>query len=188
MTAKIYLDTRHNKDEAPLKIAICHNQKTSYIPLEVKISASQWDGHEVKDHPNAKELNICLRSKLAFVEREMLIMGDMGKTRGKSANEIRDMIICAINPEKARQKEKERTFLARMEKYKSRMTKAKSISAFDWTIKWLRAYDRRLESRMFEDITSDYIKDFLAFCKDLSVNSKAILLRNIRTVFNDAID
>lgn len=189
MTAKLYLDKRYQSELSPLKIAICHNQRTAYISLDVKLSPSQWnnDLQVVENHPNKKELNIYIRSRLSAVERELLILHEMGKTGGKSAIEIRDMVDSAINPEKVSKKEKESLFLYRLKRYASLKDKKKTIQTFEWTEKWLRLYDSKIDKRAFEDINHDYLKSLLSFC-DLSVNSKAILLRNIRTVFNDAID
>ena len=190
MVARIFLDSRAAKGEAPLKIAIAHEKKTAYIPLGVKILPHQWDkdSQSIKDHPKRKELNLFLRNRLSCVETEMLRLQAIGETKGKSVNEIRDMIDFSLNPEKRARKEKEGTFLARFIRYRNLQNKPKSISAFDWTLKWLRDFDKKLDSRTFDDITTDYLKDFLAHCHELSINSRAILLRNIRTVFNDAID
>ncbi len=190
MNARLFLDSRAAKGEAPIKIAIAHNEKTAYIQTGVKVLPSQWDrkAQSVIKHENRKELNVFLRSRLSLVEREMLKLQELGKTGGKSATEIKDMVVCSIDPEKRARKEKENTFLARMERYKSLQTKSKTISTFDWTIKWLSSFDNGIEKRSFEDISVDYIKEFLAYCHKLSMNSRAILMRNIRIVFNDAID
>ena len=188
MTTKIYLDTRHSTENAPLKIAICHNQKTAYIPLEIKLSENQWENLQVVNHPNKKELNMVIRSKQSAIEKQLLILQEMGKTKGKSAIEIRDMVQCTINPEKVSKKEKESLFLYRMDRYVSLKDKKKTISTFEWTKKWLKDFDSDIEKRTFEDINHDYLKNFLSHCHELSTNSKAILLRNIRTIFNDAID
>ena len=134
------MDTRAAKEEAPLKIAIAHDKKTAYIPLGVKISPKQWDesSKSVKSHPKEKELNIFLRSRLSFVETEILKLDTLGRIKGKSAIEVRDMIDFALNPEKKAKKDKDNSFLSRIERYKSLQTKKKTISTFDWTLKWCK--------------------------------------------------
>lgn len=190
MNARLFLDTRAAKGEAPLKIAIAHEKKTAYLHLGIKLLSEQWDAntHEVIKHPNKKEYNVFIRNRLSLVEKELLRLQTMGETSGKSATEIKDMVQCAIDPDTRAKKEDSRLFLARFKRYVSLKTKKKTVKALNWTIDWLSEFDKNLGKRSFDDITSDYLKDFLAHCQKLSTNSKAILMRNIRAVFNDAID
>ena len=187
MTAHLFLDTRVAKGAAPLKIAICHNEKTAYIPVGVKLMPNQWDKDKwVKDHPNKKELNIFLRSRLAAVDREMLRLQTMG-VHG-TATEIRDMVLCELDPNARAKKEQGTLFLTRMKRYASIQTKKQTRELYEWTIKRLSDFDKKLASRRFDDVDRDYLNDFINHCQDLSINSRSILLRNIRTVINDAID
>ena len=187
MTTHLFLDTRATKGEAPLKIAICHNEKTAYIPTGVKLVPTQWDKDKwVTDHPNKKELNMFIRSQLAAVDKEILRLQTMG-IRG-TAVEIRDKVLCILNPDARAKKESESLFLTRMKRYASIQTKKQTKDLYEWTIKKLTEFDNKLSSRRFEDINNDYLNDFILHCQDLSINSKSILLRNIRAVFNDAID
>ena len=188
MTVHLFLDTRASKGEAPLKIAICHNQKTAYIPTGVKITANQWDkkAQAVIRHKNGKDLNILLRSKLASAEREIIHLQMLG-IKG-DVKEIRDRILCELDPETRLKKENESLFLSRLKRYTSLQTKKQTRDLYEWTIKKLSEFDKSLSSRRFEDIDHDYLKDFVSHCQNLSINSRSILLRNIRAVFNDAID
>ena len=187
MTAHLFLDLRAAKGEAPLKIAISHNEKTAYIPTGVKLLPTQWDKDKwVVNHQNKKELNVFLRSQLSAVDREMLRLRTMG-IRG-TAVEIRDRILCEINPDARAKKESDTLFLARMKRYASLQTKKQTKDLYEWTIKKLSEFDNRLSSRRFEDIDHDYLNDLVNHCQDLSINSRSILLRNIRAVINDAID
>ena len=190
MNARIFLDARAATGEAPLKIAISHNSKTSYIPLGVKIYPNEWDkdNQSIIEREDKKELNIFLRNRLSFVEREILRLQTLGMTGGKTTNEIRDMIAEELNPELKVKRKADHSFISRMKRYTSLKTKKKTVQSFEWTIKWLYDFDGKIDSRSFEDITTDYLKEFLSHCHELSTNSRAILLRNIRTVFNDAID
>lgn len=189
MTARIYLDTRATDGEAPLKIAIAHNLKTAYIPTGKRILKSQWDKDRqaVINHENRKELNSFLRSMLAFVEREMMKLESLGLARGKSAVEVKDMILCELNPDIRAKKESEKSFLFRLKRFAS-IKKGQTKDSYEWTIKKLMEFDANLAARSFDDISHDYLQDFVNHYKDLSVNSRGILLRNIRAVFNDAID
>lgn len=57
------------------------------------------------------------------------------------------------------------------------------------TVKALTAFDPSIDERSFNDINRAYLERFERHCRDtMAVNSIAILLRNIRTIFNKAID
>ena len=189
MTTRICLDARYAGGEAPLKIAIAFNHETAYIPTGYKVSPSQWDktSQSVLNHPQKKELNTLLRMKLSSVEREILKLESLGATKGKSALEVRDMILCEIDPNARVKKEKESTFLYRFERVIS-LKEGQTKDSYEWTLKRLKEYDKNLHKKRFDDIDHDYLQDFMSHCHELSINSRSILLRNIRHVFNDAID
>lgn len=57
------------------------------------------------------------------------------------------------------------------------------------TLDKIRAFDPDIDKRKFEDITIQWLKDFERFCAQTSCkNTCNIHLRNIRAVFNNAID
>jgi len=60
---------------------------------------------------------------------------------------------------------------------------------YEHTISRMLAFDNGLARRKFEDINLGWLTDFEAFCaKTASKNARNIHLRNIRAVFNNAID
>lgn len=57
------------------------------------------------------------------------------------------------------------------------------------TLDKMRAFDPNIDKKSFEDITLKWLTDFENFCaKTASKNARNIHLRNIRAVFNNAID
>ena len=57
------------------------------------------------------------------------------------------------------------------------------------TLDRIRAFDKNVDNKMFEDIDLKWLTDFEAFCaKTACKNARNIHLRNIRAVFNNAID
>lgn len=57
------------------------------------------------------------------------------------------------------------------------------------TLDKIRAFDKDIDKRGFEDITLQWLTDFENFCaRTASKNARNIHLRNIRAVFNNAID
>lgn len=185
-TIIIYHDTRGSREDspAPLKIAVNQNSKSAYIPLNVKVTRDQWDNKAkmVKDHPNKRFLNTLIIEKRAAAERALLEIDERLPVR-----ELRDRVAMAIYPEKKALLDKTRTFLYRWDRFLSLKTKPKTIEGYTWTRKKLLEYDPELETRTFEDITVDYINDFLGTLTDVNRNTRNVHLRYIKAVFNDAI-
>ena len=190
-TVSIYLDTRASgQGEAPLKASINCNSRTAMIPLGVRLLPSQWDSKNktVVKHPNRKYLNMFISGRKLAIEAEILKLSELGRLKGLSAIQIRDAVEVELDPEKRMKMDKEHSFLYRFEQFMALNKKQRTEECYGWTLTWLKRYDPSLQVRMFEDITTDYIKRFISFASALKPNSVNILLRNIRAVFNDAID
>ena len=185
-TTRIYLDTRAAKGDAPLKLAINHNSASAFIPLNIRIRPEQWKRRlqAVVNHPNDKRVNIYIQGLKTTAEREIVKLSDTQEISGMTAIELRDRIWEAIDPNR----KKEVTFLSRLERFTKLKTKENTRQTFLWCATKLHTYDPGIGTRRFEDITTDYLKGLESFYSHLGVNSRSILFRNIRTVFNDAID
>lgn len=181
VSTKFYLDTRYGDKEFPIKISISYNGKTALLATGIKVAKGQWNGKEVIKHPNAMMLNATIGGMKSAVDYRILEMRE--SIKGKTATQIKDAVLVALHREEG----KKVTFLSRFDRFLSLKNKKLTIQSYEWTRKKLLEFDRRLAKKTFEEIDTDYIKDFLASL-DLSRNSKNILLRNIRAVFNDAID
>ena len=182
-TVKIYLDSRAAQGEAPLKLAVNHGSKTAMIPLGIKVSKEQWNKAQqaVVKHPNARSINPILTGAKLAAEREILKLSE--RLSSMDVKDIRDRIWEALDPSR----KKSTTFLSRLERYASLQDNKNTRDTFLWCAKRLHTFDPEIGKRTFEDINTDYLKELDASL-GLAQNSKSILFRNIRTVFNDAID
>lgn len=186
MVVNLYLDARATNGMAPIKASISDKSKKILIPMGVKIYPSQWDGDNrmVKDHPRKKEINAFLAGKKSDIEIELLRLERLGKLKGASLAQIKQMILRFLNGggEDVR-------FVDRYQHFLSLKTAKKTKKGYKWTLDALRHFDSGLDQRTFDDIGVDYIKDFVNYCcrKGLNRNSINIHLRYIRAVFNDAI-
>ena len=62
-------------------------------------------------------------------------------------------------------------------------------NVYNHTLSRIRAFDAQIDDKMFTDITLQWLNDFEAFCaRTANKNARNIHLRNIRAVFNSAID
>ncbi len=191
ITTKLYLDTRGIKDssEAPLKLSISHKSKTALISLGVKVTLSQWDSHACKiiAHPNKVYLNMFLAKRKQEIDTVLLKLMESGSTARLSATEIKKRVIEELNPD--RNKQQENLFAAKFLRFTD-SKKGRTNEIYHATYKRMLAYDNALSSLSFEDITKEWLTGFDTFMQRTSPskNARNIHLRNIRAVFNEAID
>lgn len=193
MSVSIYLDTRAVKDgkPAPLKAAVRRKGATSFIPLEIKVLPEQWnkDRLEVINHPNSKRINLIIGKKRLAIESAIYKLMEEGEIAGLNSNQLREKILMLIDPDARANAESQKLFLHRYIRFMELKDNPGTKRVYACTLRKLEAFDPKLSIRKFEDITRDYLQDFEAFCaKTQKKNSRNIHLRNIRTVFNDAID
>lgn len=81
------------------------------------------------------------------------------------------------------------TFVAHFLKFLDGKTNKGTRGVYKHTLDKMRLYDSDIDKKTFEDIDLEWLTDFEAFCaKTASKNARNIHLRNIRAVFNNAID
>ena len=173
---------------APLLIAVNHNSSSCYIPIAgVRIKPAQWDKvrKRVVNHPQADTINSVAITALGKANEAVM---HLGSVRGLSTAKVRDMIADYIAPP-----EKTDTgVLATLHSYEDQCNRPNSADKFAQTAthltRWLGA--RGAKRLQFADITPDWLQAFdrylVSYCP--SVNSRAIHLRNIRTLYNYALN
>lgn len=193
ITTKFYLDCRAVKkgNPAPLKIAITKKGVTAHIPLNVSLLPNQWDNktQKIKDHPKKQNLNLFINKRKSLVDDIILKLIDRGDISGFRACQIKDAILVELDP-KETSDFKERTFLHRFKKFTDTKS-GKTKEIYESTYKKICDFSKKNGPLlMFEDINKDWLVRFEnSMAKaSMSKNSRNIHLRNIRAVFNDAID
>ena len=194
---RLFLDERRTKkgSKSVLKIAIAHQAQTAYISVKVKLLPNQWDSKKLKvvNHPNQMLLNAHISSVKQQVDTILLSLANEGRISSMSASEIKAYIEVKIDPAKAKQEEESILFATRFLKF------AESKKESTWEV-YMHTYSRmvafteeegmRLDALHFEDITKEWLMKFDVFLSRTSPskNARNIHLRNIRAVFNEAID
>ncbi len=193
-TVKIYLDGRkpYADGTAPLKLIIRHAGKAAMLNLCVRISPTNWDEStgQVVGRPDRARMNQYLnwvRAQAESLIMKMTIVGELGKY---DAPAIRDLVAAEVlGLEKPTKQADDKLFLTRFYRF-TEMKSEGTKRVYVHTISKMKEYDKDLETRAFEDITLDWLKSFEVFLRKSSPsqNARNIHLRNIRAVFNDAID
>lgn len=187
-TTKLYLDTRATKKgkPAPLKLAITKKGNTALLPLNVNLLPDQWDkkAGKVINHPNKAFLNTYIQRRKLDFETEILNLISSGVSERMTATELKNRLrgLREDNDES-------RLFMTRLKKFAD-AKKGSTKQIYMHTYGRIQAFSEDYERLTFEDITKDWLHSFEDFLSQTSPskNARNIHLRNIRAVFNDAID
>ena len=190
---RFYLDARRVQSGKPsmLRIAIAQKGVTALIPLNVKLTPEQWDGKKIVRHSDAAVLNAYISDMMRKVNSVIADITRNGAILTMTAAQVKNYVLEEITPEKKAEKERETTFLYRFEKYAERLSPG-SQRTYKHTISRLIAFigEASLKTLRFEDINRDWLNSFNTFMAQTapSQNARNIHFRNMRAVFNDAID
>lgn len=194
---RFFLDTRNAKDGKPcvLKIAIAHKKKTALISLDVRLDPkTQWVDDKVVEHDDKFVLNTYINRIKNAIDSRIIQWQNDGSMAKMTASDIKARCEEELMPEKKKEKVDETTFIFRFDKYAARM-KIGSSRIYKQTRNRLAAFCSQpdkipLEKLKFEDMTLDWLRDFDTFMAvtSPSKNARNVHYRNIRTVFNDAIE
>ncbi len=191
VTLKVYLDCRAVRpgEPAPLKVSFTKRGKTALLPLGVKVSAAQWDAkaQKVVGHPNKEALNAFVRNRLTAVQNLVLRLTASGDLVKLSATQVKNKVAELLDPEVVRGN----LFVARLEAYAARQQNRRTREIYEVTLRKVLAFDSKARSLSFEAVSKDWLSRFDAWLVEsgcVGRNARNIHLRNIRAVFNDAID
>lgn len=189
-TTKLYLDTRATKrgEPAPLKVKITKHGQGAFIPLDLRIFPSQWDAEHgrVKDNPNKVALNSYIQNQKQKIDNLLLQLTADGELTKQTAVQIKNIIADRLNPKS----EDGSLFLIRFKGYMETRQKQRTREIYEATYNRIVQFDPKANTLSFEQINKDWLTRFDRFLSgyEPSQNSRSIHFRNIRAVFNDAID
>lgn len=188
-TIKFFHDTRSGKDEFPIKLRIAHKKETACISLNIKVAPQEWDAKkgEVIGNKKAKTYNSLLSSRMGAAKAVLANLDLLGKTNKLSAIQIRDII---DNGGEFKEEKTGHNFYEYYVSCMEKKVKSKTRSSYEQSLINLTKFDPNIKERTFEELDYKYIERFDEWFEErgVSINSRAVYYRNIRTVFNDAIE
>lgn len=133
--------------------------------------------------------NLFLLQTMARVSEIILKLTNAGDLVGLSAVEVKNRVASELRPDAGA----DNLFLARFRSYASLCKSQRTREIYQVTIKKVLTFDSHAESLSFEMVSKDWLSRFEAWLGSEaggcpSVNARSIHLRNVRAVFNDAID
>ena len=188
-TVHIYLDKRSLRgSEAQLKIGINKKGSSAYIPLGQWILPTQWDAvrERVKDHPNKVAINSYIDTRKTEVGNVLMRLTAEGELTKLSATQIKNKLVGILEPKEFEPD----SFYHRMAKFGSTRERQRTREIYAVTLKRILEYDNKAKTLSFNDITKEWMEGFDRYLMKYNPakNTRNIHFRNIRAVFNDAID
>lgn len=187
--ASLYLDIRTTvRGKNQVKIQISHRGTNALLSTGVWIEREQWqpatkdsDAYIKRTCKNYTYYNNSIRKMLDSIEADFSIIRADGTLYSyKTATELkRHLESVVFSTSKGTFTDFLAGFIAKVNKESTRQT-------FEGTAQKIAQYSGGKTVR-FEDITPKWLSGFEDSMSDVSVNTRSIHLRNIRTVFNRAI-
>jgi site-specific recombinase XerD len=190
---KFYLDTRQCKTgkEAPLKLSIRNNNTSAFISLGISLLPSHWDAKNEKVivHPRRQIYNNYIEQQRMNIREIVLDLLLSRKIENMTASDIKKFVEKSLKPI-SDEEEKETTFIDCFRQFIDLKQKESTKSIYQGTLNHLYKFCDNIEVLTFEDINKGWLTRFDNYLAETSPskNARNIHLRNIRAVFNDAID
>lgn len=181
----LYLDTRRAKSDGtyPLKINV-RNKGKFLLSTGYSAMAARWDGNNYTNkEPNYKTKNASLRKMLSDMENVIFRLeldGKMKEMSDKALKAALEKCLPGYAPEKTK------FFIDYMADFMNLKEKPGTKRNYQTTINKLVQFDRTCT---FDTMDLDWLRRFEIYMKaDMKTNAYAVHFRNIRAVFNYAID
>lgn len=180
--------------EAPLMIAVTHKGRTAYIPFNISVPAANWDSKngKVVRHPQRTMFNDIISKRLVEIERQFILLSEQGRINNDmTALEIRDLLVEATVSDDVKKAREAENYVKNVYKRFLSHKSGGTLTIYNATFLRLGEYlGKDFDSLTFEMIDKEWLTcwdEHLAKTSP-SANSRSIHLRNLRAVFNDAID
>lgn len=188
ITYKFYIDKRtlNSANEGSLKLRLINNRKKSEIGLGIVASEKMLnDALSTSQAPSAKRLSAFIAMRKSEIDKVIISLLDSGNG-DIDVKKLCELVKTAIKIEETA----DETFLGWFRRFANGKTNKSTNGVYVHTISRMTAFDPQLELRKFEDITFKWLDDFDKYLAKTSPskNARNIHLRNIRAVFNYAID
>lgn len=181
---RLYLDNRSIKKDGscPVKIGVTHMGKDFLVSTGVSCNSENWnDGSILKGEPNYKTKNSILHNQVNKIN--LLLLDLDRKGINPSVERLKQMVKRELNDAK----QTDMTLLDVLDEHVKFKARENTVASY------LQTREKIVKSGMnvpVEELSVRWLKDFELHLRalNLSVNSIAIHMRNIRAVNNYAID
>ena len=172
--------TQNKNGEYPVKVYI--SGVRMFFSTDVFVMENQFQDGRIIGHKRAKALNKIVEGKVEELEKAVLRL----KSSGDWEMLTRDIptLRRALNGQNWRYTD---TFVGVAEHFIAQHDGERTRQIYKQTLNRIRAFDKMADSLRFDDITPDWLREFGVFLGG-AVNGRAVHYRNIRAIFNYALD
>lgn len=170
----------------PVQFLLSHKGATTTIGTGISIRPEHWNGEinkaVVPKCPNARAINADLEEVYFRLSNTLRGLETDGRLAGKGVVEIKRLLTAS------HAEQRQELFTDYLQRFADSRRTENSREAYLYTLKTVRAFGGH--DLTFEEITVVWLRALEAHLTEqgLSVNTRAIHFRNIRAVFNSAID
>ena len=185
ITTKFYLDIRSEKIDGtfPVKINITNNRKTFFINTGLSSKKIHWENNQfTSDEPNFRAKNVKLRDIMNKIEKVIFSLEEAGKANSIDNLKLKDLILRKLTG-----KQESMSFISCLDEFVSLKSNQGTIKIYQHTRNKVNEFDGLAT---FDSITKEWILKFEKWLLETGckINTISIHQRNIRAVFNYAID
>ena len=190
--ASLYLDLRASKDGAtgPIKVRVYHKGSAFFLPTSINITSDQWMDGVIINHARAKQWNNLLKLRMMDITSELIKLDVDGKLSSMTSTELKKRLLLMTGSIVEADETPADLFWPIFQEYMEAQKNSGTKTIYKQTAARLMAYDLNIERRQFNDIDKVWLQkfdDFMALTAPKR-NARNIHLRNVRAVFNYAIN
>lgn len=188
-TTKVVLDKRSmGKDgKYPIKVQITNLRKTAYVNTKITVEERHFTGDNMncvaKNVPNSKNINAHVAQMYMEVQKALFEL----EREGKLASMPPADIVKYVNRDREKPAEP-MTFTEYMKQYMEKAKSEGTRKTYDYTLATLERFAGG--AVRFADISTPFLRKLDDDMEDagIGMNTRGIVMRNIRAVVNRAID
>ena len=201
-TLKPFLDLRvqRKKDELyPLKISVSATRSIVFqIPVKIYLAPENWNSQtcRIVKHKSKRLFNMALQEQLLSLEKKLTVLEVSGQLANMSIREVKQYLVASQTVSCSARGD----LIDYYEQYIDRIANASTRGTHEHTLKKILAYDKGKLS--FRDVDKAWLLGFERFLfsqhldakgraipgvRRLTPNGVNLHLRNLRTLFNDAV-
>ena len=201
-TLKPFLDLRvqRKKDELyPLKISVSATRSIVFqIPVKIYLAPENWNSQtcRIVKHKSKRLFNMALQEQLLSLEKKLTVLEVSGQLANMSTREVKQYLVASQTVSCSARGD----LIDYYEQYIDRIANASTRGTHEHTLKKILAYDKGKLS--FRDVDKAWLLGFERFLfsqhldakgraipgvRRLTPNGVNLHLRNLRTLFNDAV-
>ena len=188
-----YLDSRATRKsgEKPLKVCLTHNRDSAYYSTGIFLKKEDWDSgtSQVVNRPDRKFLNVELRKMFADFLANLARIERRGDFSSLTPRQVLDMVVRGT--ESVDRPEDLDYVVPVFNEYIGLCKKTSTAQVYKCTLKNIAEFAFDIDSLRFKDINVAWLRKYqnwLTEERGMETNGANVYLRNLRTIFNYAIN